>query len=105
MDKLGKNFSVEVDEVLGALGALLKAKNQDYGGSVFQSCDIAPGLSVEMAMFVRVGDKINRLKSLLGSENVPAVQESIDDTLADLAGYLVCLLIWRRRNQNDKNET
>lgn len=93
---MDKNFSGEVAALLGEISAMLEAKNSDYGGSVFQSCCLAPGLPVEMAMFVRIGDKINRLKNLLGSANSQQTQESINDTIRDLIGYLVCLLIWRQ---------
>lgn len=96
---MDKNFSGEVAALLGEISAMLEAKNSDYGGSVFQSCGLAPGLPVETAMFVRIGDKINRLKNLLGSANSQQTQESLDDTIRDLIGYLVCLLIWRQRQQ------
>lgn len=101
MDKLDKNFPESVDQVLTALGDLLKAKNKDYGNSAFQSPELTPGLPPGMAILVRVCDKYNRLKTLLGSGNTPATNEAIDDTILDLAGYMVLLYIWRSQNQKE----
>lgn len=100
---MDKEFEEKVDGVLDLLGSVLKNKNRDYGCSVFRAGGLVPSLPVELAMYVRIGDKINRLRNLLGGEadrqEQPATRESIDDTILDLAGYLVLLLIWRMREQ------
>ena len=96
---MDNDFSEKVDGVLNLLGSVLKNKNRDYGGSVFRAGDLVPSLPVELAMYVRIGDKINRLRNLLGGGEEPATKESIDDTILDLAGYLVLLLIWRTEEQ------
>lgn len=76
-------------EICYALTATLLRKNHDYGAAVWQEPILCPGMPARSAILVRMSDKIGRLRKLLSS-NDPQVAESIDDTLADLAGY--CLL-------------
>lgn len=76
-------------EYCHALTATLLRKNHDYGAAVWQEPILCPGMATRSAILVRMSDKIGRLRKLLAS-NDPQVAESIDDTLADLAGY--CLL-------------
>ena len=58
-------------------------KNKDYGDSFVSSIN-ALG---ETAGLVRILDKVNRLKSLLKSDN--EVSESLEDTVLDLFNYVV----------------
>lgn len=66
-------------------------KNQNYGNAVFRS-QLFSSISPEEALWVRFGDKIRRLTALRGGE-VDKVGESIRDTLMDVAGYAILLLI------------
>lgn len=65
------------------------AKNHDYGNSFEQSLDEF-GL---VASVVRLGDKMNRIKSLIKKE-AQVKDESIKDTLLDLATYSIMTLMW-----------
>ena len=65
------------------------AKNHDYGNSFEQSCDKF-GI---IASVVRLGDKMNRIESLTTKE-AEIKEESIKDTLLDLATYSVMTLMW-----------
>lgn len=65
------------------------AKNHDYGNSFEQSLDKF-GL---VASVVRLGDKMNRIESLIKKE-AQVKDESIKDTLLDLASYSVMTLMW-----------
>lgn len=76
------------------LVATLLAKNADYGGSAWQRPALAPHLDPGTAILCRMSDKIARLQTLLASALTPRVNESIEDTLRDLAGY--CLLYLAR---------
>ena len=58
-------------------------KNKDYGDSFVSSI----GALGETAGLVRILDKVNRLKSLLKSDN--EVSESLEDTVLDLFNYVV----------------
>ena len=65
------------------------AKNQDYGNSFEQSCNKF-GI---IASVVRLGDKMNRIESLAVNE-AKVKDESIKDTLLDLATYSIMTLMW-----------
>lgn len=67
-------------------------KNHDYGDSFEQSL-YEFGL---IAPIVRMGDKMNRIKSLSKKE-AEVKDESIKDTLLDLANYAVMTVMWLNR--------
>lgn len=77
-------------------------KNSDYGGSVFEQPVLAPECSVGAAIRVRMSDKINRIRSLLSGKD-PEVNESLEDTFADIGSY--CLLELVRRQQLKEGST
>ena len=68
-----------------------KAKNADYDDSFSKVRDLVPN-----AILVRLHDKMNRITKLL-TTGVPAkvLDESISDTLLDLAGYAILELVER----------
>ena len=70
------------------LNALYEAKNADYGDS-FEKSYMEYGLTMSC---IRLEDKLNRLKSLNFSKSAK-VNESIEDTLMDLANYAIMTLI------------
>lgn len=65
-----------------------EAKNADYGNSFDKSLDEF-GL---VASLVRMTDKLNRAKQL--SRQDARVDESMRDTLMDLANYAVMTVLW-----------
>lgn len=73
------------------------AKNHDYGNSFEQSCDKF-GI---IASVVRLGDKMNRIESLV-TKKAEIKEESIKDTLLDLANYAIMTVMWL--NQQPKEE-
>lgn len=75
-----------------ALNALYEQKNHDYGDSFAKSFE-----EYGMAMpCIRLEDKLNRLKAL--TKNTAKVSdESIEDTLMDLANYAIMTLVERKR--------
>ena len=70
------------------------AKNHDYGNSFEESLDEF-GL---VASVVRLGDKMNRTKSLIKKE-AQVKDESIKDTLLDMANYAIMTVMWMNKNQ------
>jgi hypothetical protein len=70
--------------VLHDLVEQFKAKNVDYGDSMGVQCrdwgDITP-------IIIRMGDKMNRAKSLVKNKECLVSDESIEDTLVDLITY------------------
>lgn len=71
-----------------------KMKNADYGNSFDKSCDEF-GIT---AALVRIGDKFNRIKQLTKQENL-VKDESIEDTLLDLANYAIMTMLWFKNNK------
>lgn len=74
-------------------------KNLAYGSSVFKKGVLTPELSADAAIRVRMSDKIGRLTALLADPTKNQISdESIDDTIMDLATYSFLLLIARKRD-------
>lgn len=71
-----------------ALKAMLLAKNAAYGDSVTDPVRVFSGSSPGEQIRVRIDDKISRL-----SRGHAMADESMRDTVRDLIGYLVLLLI------------
>lgn len=65
------------------------AKNHDYGNSFEQSCNKF-GI---IASVVRLGDKMNRIESLV-IKKAEVKDESIKDTLLDMANYAIMTVMW-----------
>lgn len=77
------------------LHGMYAEKNADYGDS-FSKTRAKYG----DAILIRLTDKLNRLEELLLSGRTPCVvNESIDDTLADLANYCILELVERRADE------
>lgn len=68
-----------------------KWKNHDYGNSFSKTRELIPN-----AILVRLHDKLNRLTTLMLSGEQMVKDESIEDTLLDLANY--CLMELTERN-------
>lgn len=49
-----------------------------------------------VGVVMRMGDKLSRLESLVGKRNPDVEDESIEDTLIDLANYSLLLIILMR---------
>lgn len=81
---------------VSVLSETLTRKNAAYGDSAAKAPIFAPNISPEEAVFVRLGDKVSRLETLLRGTDDNG--ESIDDTLLDLAGYAAILWTMRREN-------
>lgn len=69
---------------------LVEKKNRDYGNS-FDKTIAEYG---DVAYFLRIEDKLSRLKSLTSKD--AEVNESIEDTLKDIIGYTLLMINNRR---------
>lgn len=74
------------------LNATYKAKNADYGDS-FARVRKEEG---QTAILVRLKDKLYRLETLLHGAERQVSDESVDDTLIDLANYCIMELVERK---------
>lgn len=75
-------------DIVTEMTELYAKKNHDYGNSFDEGCDkIGVGYPTG-----RLLDKMNRLITCMGKEDKMQVNESIEDTLKDLACYSVMTL-------------
>ena len=89
---------VELHKFLcGRIHSIYEAKNKDYGDSFSSLRKEFPE-----AILIRLGDKYNRLKALMKSGKAEVKDESIEDTLLDLANYCLMEIIERRIDSNEK---
>ena len=71
------------------LNDLYTRKNKDYGDSFHQSY-LEEGLAMSR---IRLGDKFSRFKTLSKSNEIQVTDESIRDTLLDLANYAIMTVL------------
>lgn len=76
-------------DICAKLTALYERKNHDYGDSFGKSY---AEWGLPMAC-IRLSDKLNRLKAYAKNTDLKVNDESIEDTLMDLANYAVMTLI------------
>lgn len=79
----------QFEDVTLQLRNIYDAKNRDYGDSFSQSFK-----EEGMAMVrIRLGDKLNRLKNLTRGAKQQVKDESVRDTLLDLANYAIMTIM------------
>ena len=79
-------------DICKGLNEIYAQKNHDYGDSFGKGYT---EYGMVMAV-IRLEDKLNRLKSLIKAESL-VKDESINDTLMDLANYAIMTVIERER--------
>lgn len=94
---MDKNLS-SVSDAYKHLVSVYEAKNSDYGNS-FEECCNKFGL---VSAVVRMNDKINRINSLYDKKDMK-VNESLVDTLLDLANYAVMTAVWLNNNDGKRS--
>lgn len=87
--------------ICSELTALYERKNRDYGDSFAKSYE-EWGLTV---VCMRLGDKLERLKKFAKTGELSVKDESIEDTLMDLANYAIMTLVERRMEDNANEQT
>lgn len=99
-ESINPERSPEVDqhkELLDELNDLYARKNRDYGNSFDESLD-EDGLLV---LKIRLGDKYKRFSTLINQKN-EVVDESMRDTLIDLANYALMGVMWMDKNGEEE---
>lgn len=76
-------------ELCKELNALYERKNHDYGDSFHQSFE-EEGVAM---VRIRLSDKLNRFKTLTRNGGRQVKDESIRDTLMDLANYSIMAIM------------
>ena len=85
-DKLQKHL-----EICIILNDIYARKNHDYGDSFAKLRNELPN-----AILIRIYDKYSRLKTLMEGAEQKVKDESIEDTLMDLANYCIMELVERK---------
>ena len=76
-------------EVCTEINELYAKKNHDYGDSFHQTF-VEEGMAMAR---IRLGDKLNRFKTLSRGNEQKVNDESIRDTLIDLANYAIMTIL------------
>lgn len=84
-------------EYTNHLADVLNQKNLAYGDSFSKSLD-EDGLLV---VKIRLGDKFNRISSLIKRDELKENDESLEDTLLDMAGYAILGLKYLKEHEDD----
>lgn len=87
--KSTEELTKEFNEITTSMAKTFVKKNHDYSNSFFESLD-KRGL---VAALIRMEDKMNRLDSL-SERKAQVTDESLIDTLLDLANYSILTSMW-----------
>lgn len=93
-----KYTTLDYHYIIDKMISIYRQKNADYGNSFDRSLD-EDGLLVAK---IRIEDKIRRFITLTSDENRKAQvkDESIEDTLIDLANYCIMTIVYMKNNPN-----
>ena len=80
-----------IEEECVMINDMLQEKNQAYGNSALDPVRIFSKAHPSEQIRVRIDDKLSRLARGHGLDN-----ESLDDTISDLIGYLILYRVARR---------
>lgn len=87
-------------EYTNHLADVLNQKNLAYGDSFSKSLD-EDGLLV---LKIRLGDKFNRISSLIKRDELKENDESLEDTLLDMAGYSILGLKYLKEHKKEHED-
>lgn len=83
--------------ICAELNSLYKRKNADYGDS-FHKTFLEEGMAMAR---IRLSDKLERFKKLSRSNTQEVKDESIRDTLIDLANYAIMTILELEDNEDE----
>ena len=85
-------------------------KRHDYASKEdvfknFRTCEMA-GIPAWKGCAIRIGDKFSRLMSFVKQEELKVKDESIRDTLIDMANYaIICAILYDETKEKESNDT
>ena len=91
------NTKSKIKSKCKSLEKLLLAKNAAYGDSALQPLNVFSKADAVHGIKVRIDDKLKRIKN-------SGLVDATEDTLQDLAGYLILLMIAKDNASNDIQE-
>ena len=86
---------LKFEDIVKELTELYKKKNKDYGNSFEQSLN-QYGL---LPTVIRLKEKIARADNILMNNQASVAEESIEDTLKDIANYSIITLTWLKNKK------
>jgi hypothetical protein len=88
---MSKQTELRITEVMSGIEKMLIEKNRAYGDSALDPVRVFSKQDNIEQLYVRIDDKLSRVQR---GHEYPG-----DDTIFDLVGYLVLLLIAKERNE------
>ena len=84
------------DAMYAKARALTVAKGHDYSGTEdtltnLKACERLGLCPAETGVLIRLSDKFQRLITLIGKDEAPVVDESVEDTMLDIVNYTLLL--------------
>ena len=86
---------LKFEDVVKELTELYKKKNEDYGNSFEQSLN-QYGL---LPTIIRLKEKITRADNIFMNNKTAVIDESMEDTLKDIANYSIITLTWLKNKK------
>lgn len=90
----------EIVTIANEIAELVEKKDKDYNSAFLKTLKEYGNV----AYFLRIDDKLNRLKNLLLNNTNAEVNESVEDTLKDIIGYTL-LMLKELKGKNKKGMT
>jgi hypothetical protein len=87
------NNKERIKDITDKVCAMLQQKNDDYGNSALEPINIFSHGNAVNSLRARIDDKLARIKNV-------GINDSTEDTLFDLCGYLVLLIIAEDNSKN-----
>lgn len=88
---MSKETENSIKRIMSEIEDMLIAKNRAYGDSALEPVRVFSKAETIEQLYVRIDDKLSRVKR---GHEYPG-----DDTISDLIGYLVLLLIAKEKNE------
>jgi hypothetical protein len=103
------DFTAQYNKALKDMADTCKKKNADYTGDQdpFRNFALVEKLgiaSTEQGFMTRMADKLSRLSTFISKGQLQVKDESVQDTLLDLANYCVLLSVYLT-SKNEKTKT
>lgn len=98
-----KKYGVEdFNSIIEEMKEIHNNKNHDYAGDDYLSNLTASnrmGVPAWKAGLIRIQDKVSRLENFAKKDSLKVKDESVEDTLKDLANYAILALILYRNKK------
>lgn len=89
----------DVRKVLQEMGDIFTVKNKKYGNSFEISLDKYG----HIASLTRISDKFNRIENLILTHDKGTADESVIDTLLDMANYCVMTAVYMKNSRGENH--